>query len=61
MDTGTLVPVHSPSQPPTCYNRVVKEKLKAGKAERRVRGTIGGGQSFFPLFCLVYNCFYDLL
>ena len=48
MDTGTLVPVHSPSQPPTYYNRVVKEKLKAGKVERRVRGTIGGDRLSFP-------------
>jgi hypothetical protein len=36
MDAGTLVPVDSPFQPPTYYNRVVKEKLKAGKVERRV-------------------------
>ena len=48
MDTGTLVPVDSPSQPPTYYNRVVKEKLKAGKVERRVRGTIGGDRISFP-------------
>ena len=46
--TGTLKPVHVPSQCPTYYNRVVKEKYKAGEIERRVRGTAGGDKIAFP-------------
>ena len=47
-DTGTLKPVHHPSQSPTYYNRVVREKLKGKKIERRVRGTAGGDRITFP-------------
>ena len=47
-DTGTLLPTHTPSQKPTYYNRVVKEKIKAGSVERRVRGTAGGDRISFP-------------
>ena len=46
--TGTLLPVHSPSQSPTYYNRIVKGKFKAGEVERRVRGTAGGDRISFP-------------
>ena len=46
--TGTLIPVHNPSQSPTYYNRVVREKLKGDAIERRVRGTAGGDRITFP-------------
>jgi hypothetical protein len=46
--TGTLRPVHVPSQCPTYYNRIVKEKYKATAIERRVRGTAGGDKISFP-------------
>jgi hypothetical protein len=44
---GSIKPVHSPSQKPTCYNRVVKEKMKANTVSRRVRGTAGGDRIDF--------------
>ena len=47
-DTGTLKPVHHPSESPTYYNRVVREKLKGKTIERRVRGTAGGDRITFP-------------
>ena len=46
--TGTIKPVHAPSEKPTCYDRVVKEKIQANKVTRRVRGTAGGDRIDFP-------------
>ena len=46
--TGTIQPVHVPSQKPTYYNRVVKEKMLANSIQRRVRGTAGGDRIDFP-------------
>ena len=46
--TGTIKPVHTPSEKPTYYNRVVKEKIQANTVTRRVRGTAGGDRIDFP-------------
>jgi hypothetical protein len=46
--TGTIKPVHVPSEKTTCYNRVVKEKMQANAVTRRVRGTAGGDRIDFP-------------
>jgi hypothetical protein len=45
---GTIKPAHVPSEKPTHYNRVVKEKMQANAVTRRVRGTAGGDRIDFP-------------
>jgi hypothetical protein len=45
---GTIKPVHVPSEKTTCCDRVVKEKMQANAATRRVRGTAGGDKIDSP-------------
>jgi hypothetical protein len=45
---GAIKPAHVPSEKPTHYDCVVKEKMQANTVTRRVRGTAGGDRTDFP-------------